>query len=259
METGAITEYIDVTQILLYAFWIFFAYLIFHLIQEGKREGYPLVNEAMEPSSRAVIGGDAFMPEPKTFLLDDGSSVVVPSASRADTLPLKAQEMAKTTGFPIEPVGDPLVAGVGPGSSAERKNTPDKTYDGRPKIVPMRVAEGFAVDENDPDPRGMSVVGADGVAGGTVTDLWIDTPEHLIRYLEVDVGNGKRALFPFALAVVNGDAREIAVQSLMGHQFSNAPGVVDPEQVTRLEEEKIFGYFGAGTLYASPNRTEPIL
>ncbi len=123
----------------------------------------------------------------------------------------------------------------------------------------MRLAEGFGIDENDPDPRGMAVVGADGVSGGTVTDVWVDVPEHMIRYLEVDIGGGKRALFPFALTVVDGDAREIAVQSLMGHQFANVPGVADPNQVTRLEEEKIFGYFGAGTLYASPSRTEPIL
>ena len=83
------------------------------------------------------------------------------------------------------------------------------------------------------------------MAAGTVADLWIDTPEHLIRYLEVDVGGGKRALFPFALAVVEGDSREIKVQSLMSHQFANAPGLSDPNQVTRLEEEKIYGYLDA--------------
>ena len=115
------------------------------------------------------------------------------------------------------------------------------------------------IDEADPDPRGMSVVGADGIAGGTVADIWVDTPEHMIRYLEVDVGGGKRALFPFFLTAVDGDARKITVQSLMSHQFANAPGLSDPNQVTRLEEEKIFGYFGAGTLYAAPGRSEPYL
>ena len=256
---GNITEYLDTTQVLLYAFWAFFFYLIFYLVQEGKREGYPLTTDSLDPGSRQVLTGDTFFPEPKTFVLADGSSVMAPDAQTADKRKLNAQALANTTGYPIEPTGDPMVAGVGPGSSAERKNIPDMTVGGAPKIIPMRVAEGFGVDENDPDPRGMSVVGADGVAAGTVADLWIDTPEHLIRYLEVDVGGGKRALFPFALAVVDGDSREIKVQSLMSHHFANAPGLSDPNQVTRLEEEKIYGYFGAGTLYASPDRAEPFL
>ena len=45
MQTGAITGYIDVAQVALYAFWIFFAGLIFYLRKEDKREGYPLVTE----------------------------------------------------------------------------------------------------------------------------------------------------------------------------------------------------------------------
>lgn len=35
-------EYIDGAQIALYAFWIFFAGLIYYLRREDKREGYPL-------------------------------------------------------------------------------------------------------------------------------------------------------------------------------------------------------------------------
>ena len=31
------------------------------------------------------------------------------------------------------------------------------------------------------------------------------------------------------------------------------------EQVTLLEEEKIMAYYGAGTLYATPQRQEPLL
>ena len=44
-EFGAITGYIDVAQMVLYAFWIFFAGLIYYLHREDKREGYPLVSE----------------------------------------------------------------------------------------------------------------------------------------------------------------------------------------------------------------------
>ena len=35
METGAITSYIDVAQVVLYAFWIFFAGLIYWIICFG--------------------------------------------------------------------------------------------------------------------------------------------------------------------------------------------------------------------------------
>ena len=43
MQTvGNITGYVDLAQILLYVFWIFFAGLIYYLVQEGHREGYPL-------------------------------------------------------------------------------------------------------------------------------------------------------------------------------------------------------------------------
>ena len=45
MPAGAITGYIDVAQLVLYAFWIFFAGLIFYLRREDKREGYPLESD----------------------------------------------------------------------------------------------------------------------------------------------------------------------------------------------------------------------
>ncbi|MBU6437489.1 MAG: photosynthetic reaction center subunit H, partial [Betaproteobacteria bacterium] len=45
MQTGAITGYIDVAQLVLYAFWVFFAGLIYYLHRENKREGYPLESD----------------------------------------------------------------------------------------------------------------------------------------------------------------------------------------------------------------------
>ena len=42
METGAITQYVDLAQLVLYLFWIFFAGLIYYLVRENHREGYPL-------------------------------------------------------------------------------------------------------------------------------------------------------------------------------------------------------------------------
>jgi photosynthetic reaction center H subunit len=39
------TGRIDFAQLVLYAFWIFFAGLIWYLRREDKREGYPLVSD----------------------------------------------------------------------------------------------------------------------------------------------------------------------------------------------------------------------
>lgn len=56
-----ITEYIDVAQLLLYAFWIFFAGLVFYLRREDKREGYPLDSDR----ERVKVQGWPAMPEPR--------------------------------------------------------------------------------------------------------------------------------------------------------------------------------------------------
>ena len=45
MEKGAIVGTIDVAQVVLYAFWVFFIGLIIYLRREDKREGYPLVSD----------------------------------------------------------------------------------------------------------------------------------------------------------------------------------------------------------------------
>jgi photosynthetic reaction center H subunit len=57
-------RYFDLAQIALYAFWLFFAGLIYYLRREDKREGYPLAvdsPEGMKP------GGFPAPPGPKVF------------------------------------------------------------------------------------------------------------------------------------------------------------------------------------------------
>ena len=93
-----------------------------------------------------------------------------------------------------------MLDGVGPGAWAERADVPDLTPDGEPKIVPLRVAGAYGVAHQDPDPRGMPVLGADGAAGGTVTDLWVDKSEMMFRYLEVEVAGGRHVLLPMNFA-----------------------------------------------------------
>lgn len=252
MIRGAITGNIDVAQVVLYAFFIFFAGLIFYLRREDRREGYPLEDDAT-----GKIGDRGFLliPEPKTFLRAHGEPVLAPNFVH-DTRELNAAKVAPWPGAPLEPTGDPLLAGVGPGSYAERADVPEKTHDGRDLIVPLRVATNFFVPSEDGDPIGLPVVGADGVAAGVVKDLWVDRGESMLRFYEVDV-DGKSVLLPVGFA--NAGRGKIHVEAILGKQFSRAPAIRNPDSVTLLEEEKIMAFFGAGTLYATPARAEPLL
>jgi photosynthetic reaction center H subunit len=49
------------------------------------------------------------------------------------------------------------------------------------------------------------------------------------------------------------------VKSILSTQFAHVPTTKHPEQITLLEEEKVMAYYGGGTLYATPDRQEPLL
>jgi photosynthetic reaction center H subunit len=49
------------------------------------------------------------------------------------------------------------------------------------------------------------------------------------------------------------------VNSIFAHHFANVPTTKHPDQITLLEEEKITAYYGAGTFYAEPSRSEPLI
>lgn len=254
MQTGAITGYIDVAQLALYAFWIFFAGLIYYLHRENKREGYPLESDR---SASITVQGWPSVPDPKTYRLANGESVSAPNHKAANQPPVHE---GAYRGAPLQPEqsgSDLLLAGVGPGSWNDRADVADVTYEGLTKIVPLRVADGFGVARQDVDPRGLPVLGDDGVEGGRVVDLWVDRSEMLFRYLELEVEGGARVLLPMNFARV--EQRRIRVKSILGSQFAQVPRTRQPEQVTLLEEEKIMAYYGAGTLYATPSRQEPLL
>ena len=256
MQTGAITGYIDVAQIALYAFWVFFAGLIYYLLQENKREGYPLESER---SGHVRVQGWPPIPSPKTYLLRDGSTRTVPNDFKS-AQKLAAEPIGNWLGAPLQPTGNPMLDGVGPGAYADRPDVADTTAEGDIKIVPLRVATDFDVASGDPDPRGLHVVGADGKEGGTIVDVWVDRSEMLFRYLELEVaaeGGSRRVLLPINFTRIN--ASRVRVQSILGSQFAQVPGTSHPDQVTLLEEEKIMAYYGGGTLYATPSRQEPLL
>ena len=254
MGTGAITGYIDVAQIALYVFWGFFAALIYYLHQEDKREGYPLESDR---SDRIVVQGWPPIPKPKSFLLRDGRVVMAPN-TKVSAQAINAAPVAPHLGAALAPIGDPMLAAVGPGSYADRSDLVDLTLEDLPRIVPLRNVSGFDVASEDPDPRGLPVVGADGVVGGTVRDLWIDRSDAMFRYLEVEVpGAERRVLLPINFTRVSN--RPVSVVSILGQQFAQVPLTRDPELITLLEEDKIMAYYGGGTLYATPQRQEPLL
>lgn len=257
MEIGAITGYVDVAQLVLWAFWIFFAGLIYYLVLENHREGYPM---DPGPSSNAKITGWP-IPRPKIYKLADGTEIPVPDDSRLDfPVDLKAVPIRGDSGTPFEPTGNPMLDCVGPGAYANRADRPELTTDGTPKIFPLRGSQIYGVAEGKNDPRGLPVEGADGVVGGTVVDLWLDGPESLFRYLEVAVptpGGTRNVLLPINFARVKSDV--VKVQCILGDQFAQVPVTKNPDFVTLLEEERLFGYYGGGTLYADPRRVEPLL
>lgn len=254
MTTGAITPYIDVAQLVLYAFWIFFAGLIYYLHRENKREGYPL--ESDRSGGRIKVQGFPAIPEPKTYRMADGSTVSVPNA-KVSGQTLRAEPSGKWLGAPLLPTGNPMLDGVGPGAYADRADVPDKTVEGTPRLVPLRDHPDFDVARRGEDPRGRPVYGLDSLAGGTVVDLWVDRAEMLFRYLEVETTGGRRVLLPINFSRIG--QQGVRVEAITAAQFEQVPATRVPTLVTLLEEEKIMAYYGGGCLYATPGRAEPLL
>jgi len=258
--SAALTQYIDVAQLVLYLFWAFLAAIIIYLHREDKREGYPLESER---SAHITVQGWPPVPAPKTYLLADGSTVQAPRAEPYDARPVKATPIGPWPGAPLEPDGDPMVDGVGPAAYAERLDIPDALFTGEPKLSPLRNNPDWHVEERDPDPRGMPVIGCDGKQGGTVKDVWVDRSEYIMRYLEVEVsdkeGHTRNVLLPTTLARIWGSRNRIEVKSITSKQFIKVPGLRNPDVVTRLEEDKICAFYAGGHLYATPERAEPLV
>ena len=106
MGTGAITEYVDVAQIALYAFWILFFILVGYLHREGKREGWPLQMSSGE--LRTGVGG---MPPPKTYRLAHGQGERVKPGPEPAQYEVNATQIYDASGAPMHPNGDPMVDG----------------------------------------------------------------------------------------------------------------------------------------------------
>jgi photosynthetic reaction center H subunit len=242
---------IDVALLVFYAFVLFFIGLVIHLNRESRREGFPLEDDNGRIHSRALISDAA----PKVFRLPFGRGTkstadyardAVDQPGRRDPFP----------GSPLYPTGNPLVDGVGPAAWADRAKLPDLDIEGTPRIVPLSSTDAIWIDKRDPDPRGMKVTGADGAVAGTVTDIWVDKADRLIRYLAVDTG-ARTVLAPMTMAKVS--RRGVHIDAINAAQFADVPGIAEAGTITLYEEERVVAYFGGGYLYANKDRQEPWL
>ena len=261
---GEFVSGIDLVDVCLWAFTIFFLGLIFYLRREDRREGYPLESDT---TGKQEASGTFWMPPKKTFNLPHGRGTLNQSFGPRDERELAMKRTAVWPGAPLVPSGDPLQDGVGPASYAMREDYPDLTLEGKPRIAPYRDSPGFEVAKQDLDPRGLDVVCYDKKVAGKVVDLWVDRSEAIIRYLEVEIaaedaasGKAERVLVPMFFANVNGGRRpKIVVEAVTAAQMQAAPKTKEELSVTRREEDRISGYYGGGKLYASPDLAEPFL
>lgn len=245
---------LDVAELTFYLFFLFFLGLVWYLNRESRREGYPL-----EHDISGIVGADIGRIDPsenKTFQLPHGLGTYTPETVPRDAMPANVHARVYA-GTPLDVIGEPLGSGVGPGSYALRADRPDLDMFGRPRIVPMAIAEHVTVVAQDVDPRGLPVTGLDGVIAGTVRDLWVDRAEHVIRYLDVALTDGGTATLPMPMVRVS--KRVIACDAVNAAQFAGCPQLRTANQITLLEEEKVSAYFGAGYLWATPSRSEPYL
>ena len=251
MQQGAITGHIDVAQVALYTFWLFFAGLILYLLRENKREGYPLIGPTGSATTASWSKAFPSCRRPRGFPMPDGSQIMVPRQEPRDPN-VDIAHVGRFQGAPISPTGETMTAGIGPGAWAHRHDMVDVTFDdGAAKIVPLRADPAFFLAWEDPDIRGYQVEGSDRMIAGEVVDAWIDRSEVVLRYLEVQIaGSGERVLLPMNFLRIDKTNRRIICRYLQAAQFALCPKTKHPEQVTLLEEDKICAFYAGGSFYA---------
>ncbi len=246
MQPGALTSQLDATQILVALFFLFFAGLIYYLRREDKREGYPL----WDISPRNVpIEGFPPVPPTKVYLLQEGGTTTMPH--RFEPSATRAIPADNQFGSPLIPIGDAMLAEVGPGAYPMRKPTP-LLSEGVPQVRPMRVAHGWDVTKGDADPRGMRVLDAGKVEVGTVTDLWVDTGVKILRYLEVTLDGdptGTNIMVPLFRTNIREKRRVVLIDAMLAGHVRLAPRLANPDVITAREEDQVNAYFSSALMY----------
>ncbi len=261
MLRGSLTGYVDIAQVTLYVFWAFFAGLIFYLQRESHREGYPLLTDIPGQTDQESVNDLVPTSAPvKRFKLFHGGFTYTPDTS-PPRKPENAIPAAWFPGAPLDPLGDALVDGLGPASYAFRADEPDLDTEGELRYIPLRSKPEYHVDTRLPNPIGMNVVGVDGVRAGTCIDVWIDVIENEVVFLEVALPEpaSRRVLVPAPFVRYRPRTNTASVRALAAERFPGIPGTRIEGRVTRLEEDKILGYFGGGAFYGMPRRPGPAL
>ena len=217
MDDVKIVGTFDVTEMVFLAFVLFFIALVFYLRREDRREGYPLEDEM---TGRVDTWGGAMMSATaKTFHLPFGRGTATTPTKGREPVDIAAKRTFRSPGAPYYPTGNPLVDGIGPAAWADRSKLPDLNCNGLNRIVPIGSAShAVAVHRKDHDPRGMTVIAADGAVAGTVTDMWIDTSDDVVRYLEVDTGTAK-VLAPMGMSKIRGSKRQVEIDAINAADF----------------------------------------
>lgn len=265
MNAAYIVGTFDVAELAFLLFLGFFVALVLYLNRESRREGYPLEDEDTgRLHAIKLTDGDK-----KVFQLPNGRGTYVPEDVARDAIDLPAVPAFRAAGAPLVPTGNPMIDGLGPAAWANRAKYPDLTFDGRPRIVPIAQSHELIIAPGDPSLVGYSVVAADGQVAGTVTDIWVDQAEHIVRYLEVETMGGKKVLAPMMVAAVHGNGlldailpiidekpKFVEIDAITAAQFEDVPALETAGIITRYEEDRIQAYFGGGYLYATPERSE---
>ncbi|MEO1104458.1 MAG: photosynthetic reaction center subunit H, partial [Pseudomonadota bacterium] len=66
-------------------------------------------------------------------------------------------------------------------------------------------------------------------------------------------------LLPMNSATVSATYGQVSTPTILASQFADVPRIANPTQLTLREEDKIMAYYSAGELYATPERSEPLL
>ena len=255
-ELPQITSQFDIPTIASWLFILFFVGLVFWLQRESKREGYPL---RASPFTDELMEG--FPPPPedrRTYVLNEGGTTQSPHYYEPG--PTSAEPMERfMDGTAFAPVGNPLLAAIGPGAWVQKKNEPALTERGHLLLQPLAELPEWSIAKADADPRGMAVFDWRWNPVGQVTEVWIDTGIKIVRFLEVELSAepNVRRLVPIYHTHILEHSRKIRVTALWAHQFAGIPMPAEHSVITGPEEERLNAYFAAGEFYRDSPLTAP--
>lgn len=254
---GQISNQIDIPTLASWTFVLFFVALVFWLQRQSKREGYPL---RASPFTAELMDGFPPPPsEPMAYVLNEGGTTEAPH--HFEQAPTSARPMHLFDGTPFLPLGNPLLAGIGPGAWVMKRDAPALNEQGELVLQPLRALHEFSIEKTDADPRGMIVYDWRWAEIGRVIDAWVDRGSKTIRMFEVETTaelHARRVLVPIFHTVIREKARTMRVTALWAHQFADVPMPAAPDTITGREEERLNAYYAAGRFYRNDPSVAPV-